>query len=344
MMNYGLFKELVTEKILAYMPLKYKSYKVEVHSVTKINLTLDGLNIVPADERNNIITPTIYINDMYDHYIKYNDLEEVLREAAGSIEKEINQLPNTFYKLDFDTAKENIIMQLINTVQNKEILENLPHREVVDLSIIYRWIVDKNSEGISSTMINADLAEKLGMDEEQLFSAAATNTKRLFPPAIRSMNEIVKDIFMKEGMQEEIADMMIGDIADDKVMYVISNDRGINGAVSMLYEDCLHGLAEKLGTDLYILPSSLHEVIAISVTMCDPNELANMVLEVNIDQVSLNERLSNQVYHYDKVLRKLSLATDTPNKRLDGMVSDSNSVFDTKNRFGQNGDNYWDRK
>jgi len=30
------------------------------------------------------------------------------------------------------------------------------------------------------------------------------------------------------------------------------------------------------------------------------------------------ERLSNQVYHYDKDLRKLTLATDTPNERLDG--------------------------
>lgn len=46
--------------------------------------------------------------------------------------------------------------------------------------------------------------------------------------------------------------------------YVISNNKGINGAVSMLYEDGLHDLAEKLGSDLYIMPSSIHEVIAVS--------------------------------------------------------------------------------
>ncbi len=50
--------------------------------------------------------------------------------------------------------------------------------------------------------------------------------------------------------------------------------------------------------------------------------LAQMVVEVNMQEVSLDERLSNQVYHYDKDLRKLTLATDTPNKRLDGIVAE----------------------
>ena len=51
--------------------------------------------------------------------------------------------------------------------------------------------------------------------------------------------------------------------------------------------------------------------------MGSPEMLAQMVVEVNMQEVSLDERLSNQVYHYDKDLRKLTLATDTPNKRLD---------------------------
>ena len=98
----------------------------------------------------------------------------------------------------------------------------------------------------------------------------------------------------------------------------------------MLYENELHTLAEHLETDLYILPSSIHEVIAVSAELGDPNELAQMVAEINMDQVDLSERLSNQVYHYDKDLRKLSLATDTPNKRLDGIVSEPPMVYDTK--------------
>ena len=74
------------------------------------------------------------------------------------------------------------------------------------------------------------------------------------------------------------------------------------------------------------MPYSLHEVIAVSTSMGDPNELAQMVAEINMDQVALIE-LSNQVYHYDKDLRKISLATNTPNKRLDGIVAEPKLIY-----------------
>ena len=332
MMSYELFKEVVAAKFTEFMSEEYQDCRVDVHSVTKVNKTMDGLNLVPTGDEKYLTSPTIYINNMYEHYKECNDLQEVLQAAAESMKKAFKELPNVGPKVDFDQAKDNIVMQLVNTEQNKGMLENLPHREFQDLSIIYRWLVDKNREGIASTMVNIGLAEKLGLNEEQLFQAAVVNTKTLFPPTIRSMNEVIRDMFMNDGMLGEIADMMIGEMPDDKVMYVISNERGINGAVSMLYEDGLHGLAEKLDSDLYIMPSSLHEVIAVSANMGDPNELAKMVAEINMDQVALDERLSNQVYHYDKDLRKLSLATDTPNKRLDGIVAEVNLIYDSKNQ------------
>ena len=126
--------------------------------------------------------------------------------------------------------------------------------------------------------------------------------------------------------------MMIAEIPPEQTMWVISNEKGINGAASMLYENELHELAENLESDLYILPSSVHEVLAVSTELTDPEELAQMVAEVNMQKVALEERLSNQVYHYDKDLRKLTLATDTPNKRLDGIVAEPQLVYDAKEK------------
>ena len=145
-------------------------------------------------------------------------------------------------------------------------------------------------------------------------------------------NDIMKEMFARDGMPQEIADMMIAEIPPEQTMWVISNEKGINGAASMLYENELHELAESLESDLYILPSSVHEVIAVSSDMGSPEMLAQMVVEVNMQEVSLDERLSNQVYHYDKDLRKLTLATDTPNKRLDGIVAEPPLVYDAKEK------------
>lgn len=327
MMNYELFKEVVAEKFQDYMPAEYADYRVDTHQVTKVNQTLDSINLVSNDNQGLSTSPSMYINNMYEHYKECGDLQKVLQGAADGMVHAFKEAQRITPKVNFETAKDNIVMVLVNTEQNKELLENTPHREFQDLSIIYRWIVDKDVDGIQSSIVNSGLAEKLGMNEEALYQAAVVNTKNLFPPTIKSMNDVIRDMFKADGMSDEFADMMIGEIPEEQTMWVISNNRSIHGAASMLYEEGLHNLAERLETDLYIMPSSIHEVIAVSANMGDPNELAQMVNEINMDQVDLEERLSNQVYHYDKDLRKLSLATDTPNKRLDGIVAEPKLIY-----------------
>ncbi len=327
MMNYEIFKEVVAEKFKDYLPAQYKDMELRVTSVNKVNRLMDGISLISMGENRNV-SPTIYINDMYDHYLHTENLQEVLQDAANCMERAFAELP-VARNLNLDSAKDNIVFQVINTMQNQEMLKDMPHREFQDLSIIYRWIVSVDEKGIQSTVIRDDMAKQLGMNEEQLFKYAVENTKRILPPVVRSMNDVIREMMVGEGMPEEMSEMMMDEIPDDEMMYIISNDRGINGAVSMLYEDNLHKLAEKLETDLYILPSSVHECIAISVNAGDPYELAEMVNEINMSQVALEERLSNQVYHYDKDARRLSLATDTPNKRLDGMVAEAKLIYDT---------------
>ncbi len=84
----------------------------------------------------------------------------------------------------------------------------------------------------------------------------AENTRRILSPRIRNMNDVMKEMFLSDGMPEEIAEMMIREVPPEQTLWIISNYRGIDGAVSMLYENELHELAENLESDLYILPSS----------------------------------------------------------------------------------------
>lgn len=331
MMNYELFKEVVMEKFKDYMSEEFKDYELVTTPVEKVNQVKDGIHLVAVGDKT-IISPTLYINDIYEHYKENEDLNESIRLAAENMERAFKERPFEKEMLDFDSAKDNIVFQLVNTEQNKEMLKGVPNRPFQDLSIIYRWVVSVDESGIASAVVRNNLAEKLGLSEEQLFNLAVENTRRLLPPTVRSMNDVIKEMFLKDGMPPEMAEMMIGEMPNEEMLWVISNERGLNGAISMLYEDKLHTLAEELGADLYIMPSSIHETIAVSAEFGDPYQLAEMVTEINMDQVSLDERLSNQVYHYDKDLRKLSLATDTPNKRIDGIVAEPEMSYTEKSR------------
>lgn len=319
MMNYSEFKETVVERFKEYLPKELQNENWQVNPVRKINRTLDGLSFTHKEETYHT-SPVIYVNDMYEAYKKCNDLNLVLEDASKSFMAAMLDKDNietiTMASLTEGGVEEKIIFQLINTEQNKEMLADMPHREFADLSIIYRLVVQIDEHGMASSMIDNSIANRIGMSEDQMFKYAAENTKRILPPNIRSMNDVLRDLLRQDGAPEEIVEIMVEELPEDAQMYVVSNSRGIYGAVGMLYEDGFHDLAEKLGTDLYILPSSVHEVIAVSANIGNPDDLAEYVAEVNISEVSLDQRLSNQVYLYDKELRKITLVTDTPYKTL----------------------------
>ena len=327
MMNYEMFKGVVVEKLKDYLPLEYQDKELKVIEVEKVNRTVEGITFL-KEITDVSIGPTIYINDMYENYRYTDDLDATLKNAARLFVRSVERDNEVASMVDFNNCQDKIVFQLINTEQNKEMLAGIPHRDFNDLSIIYRVMIKISDEGTYSAQIHNDMAKSLGLSEEELFKLASINTPKLFPVSIKTMNEVMMEIFAKDGMPEDMIRIVIEDTPEEKMMYVIGNERNIYGASSMLYTDSIQELAEKMGSDLYILPSSINEVLAVSADSYDPYELADMVVEVNMNQVELAERLSNQVYHYDKDLRKVSLATDTPNKRLDSVVAEKKLFYD----------------
>lgn len=330
MMDYEIFKAVVKQNFLRYLPEEYREAEIKVYPVKKVNRTLDGLAVLPADGSR--IFPTIYVNDMYEHYQACGNLETVLRDAAGSYAKVQDNVRGSEPDLDTEHVKDNVIMCLINTEQNRELLEDVPNRPFHDLSVVYRWVVKRTPDAVGSVFISNKIAEGIGMAEEELFRCAVENTRRINPVSITCMGSMFGAI--PEGLDippEAREEMENAKHAADN-MWIISNSSGINGAASMLYEENLHQLAEKLGQNLFILPSSIHEVIAVPVEMAGKNltNLIEMVQEVNMGSVELGERLSNSVYHYDRNARKVTLAAESPEKRLDGKQAEMPLIQEEK--------------
>lgn len=318
MLDYEIFKAVVEQNFLRYLPEEYRDAEIKVYPVKKVNRTLDGLAVLPADGSR--IFPTIYVNDMYEHYQACDNLETVLKDAAGSYAKVQENVKGFVPDMDIEHVKDNVIMCLVNTEQNRELLSDVPNRGFHDLSVIYRWVVERTPDAVGSILVSDRVAEEIGMTEEELFRCAVENTRRINPVSVTCMGSMFGGIPEEISLPQEVREEMERAKYTADNMWIISNKSGINGAVSMLYEENLHQLAEKLGENLFILPSSIHEVIAMPAEMAGKNltNLIEMVQEVNMGSVELGERLSNSVYHYDRNARKVTLAAESPEKRLDG--------------------------
>lgn len=112
---------------------------------------------------------------------------------------------------------------------------------------------------------------------------------------IMGMNEV-----MKEMMGPEVYEMFgIPDDAEE-TMYVATVPDKNSGAGVIAYQDFMDQAAERVGGDFFVLPSSINEILLVPDNGdMTADALRDMVKDVNAKEVSPEERLSDNVYHYD---------------------------------------------
>ena len=83
----------------------------------------------------------------------------------------------------------------------------------------------------------------------------------------------------------------------DYDIYVLTNSIRLNGAHYITDEDYLVDFANSVNSDLYILPSSIHELLIIPMSCgLKKEELIKMVRDINSTELSQGEVLSDNIY------------------------------------------------
>ena len=95
--------------------------------------------------------------------------------------------------------------------------------------------------------------------------------------------------FMEEMLSHEIS------IEEESPLIVVSNREKCFGASAIYPPAVYKQLSKKLGEKFIILPSSIHECLAIEYRD-DLETLVDMVKEVNATQVEPEEQLSDHIY------------------------------------------------
>lgn len=271
---------------------------VELQEVTKVNLSLDGLTI---RKRNESIAPTIYLNQYFN---QFNDgramddiVQDIIRVYENNHPKNIMDVFKTEDFYDFDKMKEKIVLKVINTERNLDLLEQVPHLDMegLGLSVVFyvSLMTGEQSAGILIKNEHLKLWEKTVSD---LLTVAEVNTNRMHAFTIKSMNEVLSGMF---GFEEDLIP------EDVPALYVLTDENKTFGASQLYLKDKIREFAKQQDCDVYILPSSIHELLLLRADFpnLEPSYLKEMVYEVNTTQVSEEEFLFDGAY-------KFELATD----------------------------------
>lgn len=287
-MTYQTFIKKTIEALASNFPEETK-FKQEV--IQKNNgITLRAL-IIETPECN--IFPTIYLDEFFNRAKSGDNLSCIFNDIYETYEKyRLESLVDTSCFTDFEKIKSHLSIRLVNQEKNKEFLKDVPWEPFLDLAVLCCIHYDTPKELHAETVIRNSHLKNWGISKEEILRLAKENAPHLLPYSLNSLPKFLNEI---------AGEVMINEDEECKIMHVLTNGDRTNGAACMLYPGVIRKFSEKHHANVFILPSSIHEVMLL----CDDGDvtlsgLSELVHEVNETQVSKGEFLSDHAYYFNR--------------------------------------------
>lgn len=176
------------------------SIRLELITTVKNNGT-EKTGLMMSEQESNI-KPVIYLNELY----------EMQRETKSTLENAVIQFLDCYEKtrredmdrdfLGWENVKERIAVKLINKEWNRELLEDVPHKDVMDLSLVFFIVLDLSETGMETILIRKEHLQMWGIEEQELWNLAIGNAENLLPAKMMTMRECMLELLgEEEGME-----------------------------------------------------------------------------------------------------------------------------------------------
>lgn len=296
-MDYETFKEKLVEDLRDRLYEQGAEVDISVTTVNKLNESYEAITVRPE---NSNIGVNVGINKLYAGVENGLSYEEVMDKAAEMISNGINEPPGFDLESlgDYSRMKEKLAMEVVSSETNKEMLKTVPHKNIEDMALVYRFVMDsEETGGRASILVTNRMIDSMGVTPEQLHADAMENAPRIRPVEIKGLSEV-----MIEMVGIERAEMLgiLPTAPEEEKVFVASVPDKVHGAGVIAYQNFMDQAAERAGGDFFILPSSLHEILIVPDNgEANLKTLQAMVRNVNANQVAPEDKLTDSVYHYD---------------------------------------------
>lgn len=246
--------------------------EVTVNMIQKGKSTLTGISI-----GNGNVKPTVYMEgykEMFEHegyIVVAKDMIELCEKAMGDISFNVDEIKTWKY------AKGNLKVCISPKGTNKDCIV-YPY---LDLELYVRVTINNNT----SYKVKTEMLKTWGITSKGLLAKAMLCTIPNY-----SANTIGMMMYKMTGDESCLKDQTIIATTKDECY----------GASIMYHKTGLKGIADELKDDLIIIPSSIHEVLILPASNFTLEQVTEMVREVNENEVSLEEILSDHAYIFHR--------------------------------------------
>ena len=208
--------------------------------------------------------------------------------------------------MDWESAKDKICMRVIGPKQEADLKYNALIVKFLNLSIVL-YIKEENSTNKILVVTKNDV-RSWRLPVEQIVQKALNNTGDKNSFVLKNMMGVLCNLIPDSINKEVKAEFLLE--TEKNPMYVLSTMSGRYGASSILFSDIFQKVCDDLECNLFILPSSVHELILVPQYpdgWC-AEDLVQMVKEVNRTVVEAENLLADSVYYFDRKVGKVAIA------------------------------------
>lgn len=198
---------------------------------------------------------------------------------------------NLCWIADWEQAKDKLAVWLVNPKKHGALIGDGPSVPFLDLcSVFYVQLFDEAS-ATGYIHVKHGLASVWGKTPEQLLQQAAANIDAeeiTAAPLLEVINDMLPAKY-RVVLEEDKTPVPI---------YMLSNGKAHGyGASVIVSENVRKDLCGRFGQDMYVLPSSVHELMLVPANgKVSAQELQRLVESVNRESVSTQDWLSDSVY------------------------------------------------
>ena len=260
------------------------------------------------------------MEQFFDEIRQGEPVDEVMNRFARCVEKSGRApfMDSGIDLMNYDSLKEHLAIKLVNTQTNRKMLQEMPHENIEDLSVIcYVDFPVDSREGKATMEVRNQYLSIWNIDEKALFQQARANTQPINTPVLQTMFGTWKSLFDEDACVKNLLDENTTEfgLSSHETAYILTNMEMKYGAAMITQPEVLNKLEQLFPEGFYVLPSSVHEVLIVP----DNGEmelkmLGEMVREVNKNEVERQEVLSDRVYSYDKEKHQIRQKPDSIQK------------------------------
>lgn len=252
----------------------------------------------------------LYVGDLYEEYRRGLGMDVIVKDVVKRLQgiSRTDIIEKAKMISDYNKIKNYLFIRLINKNKYEADLTDSVYRTIGDIAMVL-YVRMGEIEGYTSSMkVKQHMLEKWDMDRDEVFEAALLNTYFIFPPRIYCWEKMLFDTHYEgENFMNLLSDYPIRRGA---VGNCLSTVKRTNGAVAVFLPGVASRLADLMQGNLYLVFTSIHEVMIHNEATVDPEDLRHVLIDTIKETTPEEDVLTFHIYHYDRETGIFSLCEE----------------------------------